>query len=122
MGYSIETDPLRRLLDVSYIRNMGPREASGCLEEIRALLPELQQGFRLLADFTRLESMEGACTPYLEKIMELCDSKGVLMVVRIIPDERKDIGFNIMSLFHYSRAVCIITCGDRITAANLLLD
>ena len=32
------------------------------------------------------------------------------MVVRVIPDPYKDIGLNIVSLFHYPRRVRIVTC------------
>jgi hypothetical protein len=32
------------------------------------------------------------------------------MVVRVIPDPHKDIGLNILSLFHYRRGVRIVTC------------
>ena len=35
---------------------------------------------------------------------------GIAKVVRIIPDPKKDIGLNIMSVFHYQRRVQIITC------------
>jgi len=35
---------------------------------------------------------------------------GVELVVRVIPDPHKDIGFNILSLFHYRRRVRIVTC------------
>jgi hypothetical protein len=31
-------------------------------------------------------------------------------VVRVIPDPQKDIGLNILSLFHYRRRVRIVTC------------
>jgi hypothetical protein len=45
----------------------------------------------------------------IEKIMELLNKSGVSKVIRVIPDPKKDIGFNIMSLFHYSAGVAIHT-------------
>ena len=37
--------------------------------------------------------------------MKLCNAKQIGTVVRVIPDPTKDIGFNIMSRFHYSPEV-----------------
>jgi hypothetical protein len=42
--------------------------------------------------------------------MDLCDKKGAAAVVRVIPDPQKDIGLNIMSIFHFRRRVRISTC------------
>jgi hypothetical protein len=41
--------------------------------------------------------------------MDLCNKKGIALVVRVIADPRKDIGFNILSIFHYRRGVRIVT-------------
>jgi hypothetical protein len=40
--------------------------------------------------------------------------------VRVIPDSRKDIGLNIMSLFHYRRGVRIVTCETLAEAHTIL--
>jgi hypothetical protein len=52
--------------------------------------------------------------------MDSCDARGITMVVRIIPDPRKDIGLNIMSLFHYRRGVRFVTC-ETIEEAQAVL-
>jgi len=122
MGFSIENDISRRLISVSYTQSVGPHEARHCFEKIQKILTAFHPGFRLLADFTQMVSMDASCTPYLEQIMDLCSEKGVALVVRIIPDPRKDIGFNIMSLFHYAREVIIVTCTNREEAARALAD
>ena len=122
MGYSVETDLSRRLLNVSYTRDVGPEEARSCFEKVQTLLADMQPDFRLLADFTQLESMSPSCSPYMEKIMDLCGEKGVALVVRVVPDPHKDIGCNIMSLFHYTRDVLIVTCSNLDEAASALAD
>jgi anti-anti-sigma regulatory factor len=76
----------------------------------------------MVTDITHLKSMDASCTPSLEKMMDLCDAKGVGMVVRIVSDPRRDIGFNIMSLFHYTRAVIILTCSNWDEAERALKD
>lgn len=45
--------------------------------------------------------------------MELLGRHGVSKVARVIPDPGRDIGFNILSIFHYSRSVKIHTCPTR---------
>jgi hypothetical protein len=122
MGFSVEIDLPRRLLNMSYIQDVGPEEASCCVEEVRTLLADLQPGFRLLTDFTQLESMEASCSLYMEQIMDLCDQQGVAMVVSIVSDPHKDIGFNIMSIFHYARDVPIVTCSSLKEAEKALED
>ena len=73
-----------------------------------------------LADLTELESMDVACAPFIEKAMELCNQKGASMVVRVIPDPRRDIGLQIMSIFHYRGDVKIVTCETLAQAKEIL--
>ena len=87
---------------------------------MRAGLAQLKSGFRLLADLTELESMDVACAPFIEKAMELCNQKGASMVVRVIPDPRRDIGLQIMSIFHYRGDVKIVTCETLAQAKEIL--
>jgi len=122
MGFSVEINLPRRLLKMTYTQDVGPEEASCCIEEVRMLLADMPSGFRLLTDFTRLESMDTSCSLYMEQIMDLCDQHGVAMVVRVVADSQKDIGFNIMSLFHYARDIPIVTCGTLDEAEKVLAD
>ena len=107
---AVQTDPSQNLLIIRYAGYVGLDEAKRCLEDVRLALPEVQSGFRILADLTDLESMDVGCVPYLTKIMDICNASGVAAVVRIIPDPKRDIGLQIMSLFHYGGGVKIITC------------
>ena len=122
MGFSVETDVPQRLLSMSYTHAVRPEEARCCLEKVQILLPELSPGFRLLTDLTQLESMDSSCSPYLIQIMDLCDERGVAMVVRVVSDPQKDIGFGIMSLFHYRSDVQIVICSNWDEAARALAD
>jgi hypothetical protein len=42
------------------------------------------------------------------------------MVVRVIPDPHRDIGLQIMSIFHYGGDVQIVTCETLVQAEELL--
>src|ERR1041384_3523551 len=105
-----QADKSRQLLQVSFSQHVGPEETKAYSETISALVSELQPGFRLLTDMTALESMDAKTVPYIERLMDLFTEKGIAEVVRVIPDKQKDIGFNILSIFHYGRDVRIVTC------------
>jgi hypothetical protein len=80
------------------------------VKRMQDLLPQMRKGFTLLTDLSGLDSMEIECMTGIAKIMEACKAKGVGIVVRIIPDPHKDIGFNILSIVHFGRGIPIITC------------
>ena len=115
-----EVDQPQSLLAIRYSGNVGANETEKGLEQIRAGLAKLQSGFRLLADLTELQSMDVACAPYIEKAMDLCNEKGASMIVRVIPDPHRDIGLQIMSYFHYSGEVQIVTCQTLAEAERIL--
>ena len=115
-----EVDQPQNLLVIRYSGLVGPDETERGLEDVRAGLAKLESGFRLLADLTELQSMDVACAPFIEKAMELCNQKGASMVVRVIPDPRRDIGLQIMSIFHYRGDVKIVTCETVAQAKEIL--
>jgi anti-anti-sigma regulatory factor len=116
-----EVDEPKRLLVIRYCGVVEAEETEKGLEQIRNGLAKLQSGFRLLADLTELESMDMACAPFIEKAMDLCNQKGASMVVRVIPDPQRDIGLQIMSIFHYGGDVKIFTC-ETLTQAKEILE
>jgi len=115
-----EVDQPQNLLVIRYNGHVGPHETEEGLEQIRSGLAKLQSGFRLLADLTELQSMDVACAPFIEKAMDLCNEKGASIVVRVIPDPHRDIGLQIMSYFHYSGDVQILTCETLSQAEEIL--
>ena len=115
-----EVDEPKRLLAIRYHGVVRAEETEKGLEQIRNGLTKLQRGFRLLADLSELQSMDMACAPFIEKAMDLCNQKGASMVVRVIPDPRRDIGLQIMSIFHYRGDVQIFTCETLAQADDLL--
>jgi ABC-type lipopolysaccharide export system ATPase subunit len=108
----------KRLLHLSYIQHIKSEELKRGLEDMKTLLVDLPPGFLLLADFGRLESMDPDCATEIGRIMELLDQSGVGMVVRVISDSNKDIGLNIMTLFHYHHHLQVVTCKNMVEAAK----
>lgn len=119
-AYAVACDAGNDLLTVSYRGRVAPSDVEHCADDIRAALAQMTPGFLLLADLTALETMDVACAPPLEQIMQLCDEHGIGAVVRIMPDPKRDIGFQIMSYFHYKPAVRIFTCKSREEATAIL--
>lgn len=76
----------------------------------------MKPGFTVVTDLTELERMEPDCVPHLTKLMDLFLAAGVAKVVRVIPDPKRDIGFNLLSLTHYRGRVSIATFGTRAEA------
>ena len=120
--FQAEMDKTKNLLKISYAQDVGPEDTKRAEEQLPGLLADLRRGFRVLTDLSALESMDLACVPYINDLMELCNQKGVAMVVRVIPDPHKDIGLNIMSLFHYDRRVRLVTCRTLAEAMNILAE
>jgi len=88
--------------------------------KLQELLSELQPGFKLVTDLTELASMDPECAGEIRGFMDLCNAKGVSLIVRVIPDPHKDIGFNILSLFHYRHGQRIVTCETLAEAERIL--
>jgi hypothetical protein len=110
----------RRLLCLSYIQRVRSDELKRGQEDVKTLLADLPPGFRLLVDLNRLETMDLDCLKEIGRMMELFDRNGVGVIVRVIPDPGKDIGFNILTLFHYPHHPHIVTCKTMTEASKLL--
>jgi anti-anti-sigma regulatory factor len=118
-----QVDKSRRLLKITIADHVEPGDARECLESLQWLLAEMQSGFRLLTDLSGIKSMSTSTAPYIGQIMELCTQKGLDSVIRVLPAEaRNDIGFAIMSQFHYGPHVRIVTCDSLEEASSHLSD
>jgi hypothetical protein len=118
-----EFDKSQRLLRITLAGHTTAEEARSCMESVRSLLADVQPGFRLLADLGGILSMPTTAAPYIGQLMDSCAEKGVVLVVRLLPVEpSKDIGFAIMSQFHYAPDVRIVTCATMEEAANYILE
>ena len=108
------------MLHLSYILRVEPAELQRGREDLKTLLAELPPDFRVFVDFGRLEAMGFDCVPEIGLSMELMDQHGVGLVVRLIPDPSKDVGLNILTVFHYKHRPRIVTCKSLIEAAKEL--
>ena len=118
--FQVGVDESKNLLKITYAQHVGAEDTKRVEEQIPPLLSGVRPGFRLLTDLSGLDSMDLACVPYIKRMMDLCNKKGVEVVVRVIPDPHKDIGLSILSLFHYRRRVRIVTCATLEEAMKAL--
>jgi hypothetical protein len=107
--YAVEIDRSKRLVVLSALQRVTAEEAKLAAQQMRELLRGVAPGFRVLADFRWLESMDSASAPYIAEIMDALTEKQVASVTRVMPDPHKDIGLNILSQFHYGPEIQIAT-------------
>jgi hypothetical protein len=116
----VTSNKRQRLLCCNYVQRVLPEELAKAREDVQALLADLPPGFRLLADLSLLEFMNPECLTEIGHTMDLIDQKGVSLIVRVIPDPAKDIGLNILTVFHYPHQPRVITCQNLAEALQQL--
>src|SRR5436189_5695614 len=107
--YAVELDRSKRLLVISALQRVTAEEAKLALRRVRELVRDTDPGFRVLADFRWLDSMDSAAARHVAEIMDALAEKGVASVARVMPDPHKDIGLNILSQFHSGPDIAITT-------------
>jgi len=118
----VENDAAGKRVTLRFSGHVTPADADACARQLTAALAGCQPGFKLLTDLSQLEAMDADCAASIERMMDLCNDQGVAQVVRVIPDPHKDIGLNIMSLFHYHRRMPITTCVTIEEALKFMTD
>ena len=118
--WSASVDPARALLQLAYAKRVDSTEVAACAKRACELLAELSPGFTLLTDLSGLEQMELDCEPLIGLMMDEFNRHGIRKVVRVVPEPRTDIGFGIMSLFHYGEEVQMVTCQSLLEAQQEL--
>jgi hypothetical protein len=107
--YSVEADTSKRLIVISAVGRVTKEEAKQAAQRVRDILKDFATGFRVLADFRWLESMDTAAARHIAEIMDALTEKQVASVIRVMSDPHKDIGLNILSQFHYGPEIQITT-------------
>jgi len=66
--YSVEIDRSKRLLVISALQRVTAEQAKLAAKQVRELVRDVAPGFRVLADFRWLESMDAAAAPHVPEI------------------------------------------------------
>jgi anti-anti-sigma regulatory factor len=120
--YSVEADKSKRLVVISAAGQVTKEEAKQAAEKLREILKDFAPGFRVLADFQWLQSMDTGAARHVAEIMDALTEKQVASVIRVMPDPRKDIGLNILSQFHYGPEIQIATFDTLADALQNLVE
>jgi anti-anti-sigma regulatory factor len=116
----VTSNQSKQLLYLNFIGTVRPEEFQNGLEDLTTQLAGLLPGFRYLVDLTQLEFMGLDCMAELGRMMEFIGQAGVGLVVRVIPDPSKDIGMNILTVFHYPHRLRVVTCRNLAEATKTL--
>ena len=84
--YVVELDRSKRLLVISAVQRVTAEQAKLATRRVRELLQDVPPGFRVLADYRWLESMDSAAARHIAEIMDALAEKGVASVTRVMPD------------------------------------
>jgi anti-anti-sigma regulatory factor len=106
------------VLTMSFAQHVDASQMKACLARVAHLLEDMDAGFRLMTDLSSLDLMDADCLSDLGKMMDLCNAKGVKAIIRVIPDPHKDIGFTLLSHFHYRPEVKVVTYNNLADAIH----
>ena len=120
--YSVEADKSKRLVVISAAGQVTKEETKQAAQKLRETLKDFAPGFRVLADFQWLQSMDTGAARHVAEIMDALTEKQVASVIRVMPDPRKDIGLNILSQFHYGPEIQIATFDTLADALQNLVE
>jgi len=119
-NFEVSVNTTANLLRVRLSGAIDVKCMKACVDEVARQLPELHASFKSFTDLSGIQSMDTDCVPEVERMMDLCREKGVATVARVIPKRSKDVGFSILSLFHYPKKVHIVTCATLAEAERAL--
>lgn len=100
--------------------NVDVAEAKRSFDEMGKTSPQKGKGFRLITDFSKLDTIDIGVKSFIEKAMELFKNQGVTEIIRVIPDPNMEVGMNLISTAHYPKSVKVHTMRSRHEAQEYL--
>ena len=110
---NVSYDKPRNVVTIEFIGTVTQADSDRFFIDVEHVLPKCGASFSILTDMSGLHKIEPVVKEGIARSMDLLNSRGVKKVVRVIPDPGKDIGFNILSIFHYDKDVKILTVDSR---------
>jgi len=93
--------------------NVDGAQAKRFFTDFEKLRPKPIKEFKLLVDFSSVDTMDLAVKAEIEKAMDLFNAQGVTEIFRVMPDPNMELGFNLISNSHYSKKVKVHTMRSR---------
>jgi hypothetical protein len=107
--FKIELNPYPNTISIEISGCFDLNQAEQIHKRLEAVLPDFKQGFILITDISSLQDIDNDVRISIKKSMDLINRHRPSRIIRIVPDINKDVGFNIMSMFHYSKDIKINT-------------
>ena len=120
--FKIEVDYQKNTIELHFKGHFSYEQGRQLYAKLFQMIFRMKPGFKLLTDLSELEIIDVEAHKSIDDIMELCSKCGVSRIIRVITKNASDIGFNIMSLFHYSHSVIIHTCDSLQEAKHALKE
>ena len=118
----INHDRRHNAVIIEFSGKVDAKQGEQYLPKVSQVIPKQGKGFTLLVDLSSAKSVDPKIQDAITKAMDLFNAAGVARVIRVIPDPDKGIGFNILSVFHYSKNVKILTLSSRAEAMQRLME
>ena len=107
--YKLDCDASDNVITIRIEGIFDFQQADEVHSKMQTVLLNMKSGFTVVTDISLLEQMDPESLKSISKTMDLFNSHGIGRAIRVVPDSSKDIGFNIISFFHYSPKVKIRT-------------
>jgi D-arabinose 1-dehydrogenase-like Zn-dependent alcohol dehydrogenase len=120
MMVKLHYDNDQNVVVLEFEGNVDVAEARKSFDEMGKTIPQKGKGFRLLTDFSKLDTIDLSVKSFIEKAMELFKSQGVTEIIRVIPDPNMEVGMNLISTAHYPKNVKVHTVRSRQEAKKYL--
>jgi anti-anti-sigma regulatory factor len=118
--FSIRIDKKNNLITVSFKGYFDAQQGVQLCQRLTDAIQKVKKGFSVITDLSSVDFISMDSVVFIGKAMTICNKNGVSRVIRVIPDPSKDIGFNIMSDFHYSKNVKIRICKNHEEARKFI--
>jgi hypothetical protein len=118
----VDFDPGKNVVIIELAGGVDAAQARLALLELERGLANVERGFKVLVDFTAVETLEPEVKGEIVKAMDFLDSKGIEEIVRVLPDPEPELGFNRLSAFHYSPRVRVHAVRTRSEGEALLRE
>lgn len=109
----VSYDEAHNVVILEFSGKIDTAQAEQSYLDIQKAIPTHGKGFKVLTDLSRLESADPKILDAIKRSMDYFNEHGVTQVLRVIPHLDQDIGFNILSFFHYSKNVVCLTLPSR---------
>ncbi|QBG48497.1 hypothetical protein EGM51_14215 [Verrucomicrobia bacterium S94] len=118
--YLFEIDKPNNSMHIMLADHFTEEEALELLEKCKARIEEVNPEYKILCDLTALETFEHPAKMIYRNIMDLFNATGAKKIIRLFSDPRQTFGMNIMSTFHYTDDVEIVSTDSLLHALKHL--